>query len=269
MKYKGLSDEEVKDLRTSLERVNNGKSLVSIRPGPLESLRPHRDIQIHPHIGHLQNIYDPNRGQFSSTWQRWKAEARAKLLTALIQETDLLIALWSRAAVAIQAEFHTQTLLERLEREEELAKETHNNQIAVLKEATRLKMDVATYQQVIMQQSEIDKEILLEQERSRLRIIEASHQNSLEINKHERFKEIDVEHEEKIANLKKMMLEFKEFLPVKRYEKLQKKLKKVIKGYHTLKTDADTPQKKAELKRLKGQVKAFQMSLKELEKELV
>lgn len=171
-KYDHLSDTEVgrrmknknpskyaeyEDIAISTEETNHFDYLVS-------------------ELDQLSGVYRSDRGRITSWWQRGKAESRTKLLAALNGEMEQIIqAINLRAAAHGRAWFH--------KAEMEMAKLLHNNQKAILEIATVLGMTAETYQRKLLMQMEVDKETLLMQEQSRIRLEEARELAKIEAEK--------------------------------------------------------------------------------------
>jgi hypothetical protein len=138
-------------------------------------------------LDELSAVYRNDRGRLTSWWQRGKAEGRAKLLAALNAEMQQII-----QAINLRAEAHG--LAWHHNASMEMAKLLHRNQMAILEIATSLGMDQVIYQQKLLMQLEVDKELLLASEHSRLRIEEARQLSDVEFEKHQKMKALEIQH---------------------------------------------------------------------------
>jgi len=147
---------------------------VEVLPMRYEPSQPsyHLDYLV-AELDELSGIYRNDRGRLSSWWQRGKAGSRAKLLTALNAEMVGIIDVIHRRAEAHGLEWRHKVGMEM-----ELL--LHRNQAAILEIATAQGMDVSTYQQKILMQLEVDKEILLMHEQSHIRMTEREREAELE-----------------------------------------------------------------------------------------
>jgi len=101
-------------------------------------------------IGQVETLishYDPDLGRIRAWWRRGKSEGRVKLLASLDEELRLFGSLVSKREAFLGVKAHR-----------ELAELMHKN--VVLELATKYGIPPALYQQMVLNQFELDKEIL-------------------------------------------------------------------------------------------------------------
>ncbi|MEW6126746.1 MAG: hypothetical protein AB1757_06885 [Acidobacteriota bacterium] len=204
-------------------------------------------------IGEILQKYHPDRGVFTSFWQRRKSAGRGRLLTVLNDEIHLAV-----EAIKLQGE----ATLVKVRHELEVV--LSRNHAIVTELATRQGMTVETYQQALLMQLEIDKKIALRDHKSDLRMKEAERLADIEVSKHQRMRVLEAEMKEREAALDRMMHEYKTTHNLRMYQRLQSELSKTMKVYYEMKDNATTPYDKAEVKRLKNEMNTYSRKIKEL-----
>jgi flagellar biosynthesis chaperone FliJ len=177
------------------------------------------------------NKYNPGRGSITSMYQGWKAGHRADFLVELNRELDQLVTLIGKQMMAVEMR-EAQTM------QVEMRKLLHSNDKTVLELATSQGLDLPTYKQMLLVKIEIDKELLLENERARRRIGEEQALSRIRMEEKEHEKLIE-------SNTDVRML-------------LRNDIREVKKKYFQLKQDGAP----------KRQIDAVQGHLNELENEL-
>lgn len=185
----------------------------------------------------LANLYNADRGRITSWWQRGKAESRGKMLFALNEEMRLIIEVISLRSQAHSAEWRHKAALE-------VEQLLHRNQKAILEIATSQGMDVGVYQQKLLIQLEVDKEILLMREQSNIKVDEYREIKEIDKNVYQFEKGIDVQGAI-IASLE----------PIYQVNFLTQELNKILDRRELLLLEPDSDRKKKMLKRLDKNIK--------------
>jgi hypothetical protein len=157
-----------------LDDAEAGRMVQQDYPGSYDDF-----IDITPFLKDIQaviQIYNPGRGRISSWWRTGQSESRGNLEGMLHLEIQNVMAVMS-------AQIEAATLPQRAAMQHQIEHLMQKNQAIVLNIANSMGMDYATYIQKIQKQLEIDKEVALTQEHSRIRVAEIKDINRIEIDR--------------------------------------------------------------------------------------
>jgi hypothetical protein len=190
--YDHLSDEEVgrrmKRKRPDKYSEYEDTSMQTYTNSSFSSPREHSMEQLDHFVEQLDTIasrFNVNRGVLGTFFQRKRYEGQAKLIQVIAEEMTHIIGAMNLRAEAHAAHTRHQFVLE-------MESLIHQNQAMVYMLANAAGMDLNLYLKKMEYQLEIDKEIILTQERSRIKVEEARILSEIKIAETRALTEIDI-----------------------------------------------------------------------------